>query len=397
MSTEYLLTRGISVLPFGGFIVRQSKMPASNAHVVVIGAGVIGLQTAVTFLENGYRVTVIAKHVPGDKSSDYTSPWAGAQWRTHSTAQDLEYQKWDLASYTRWFQTVDEEKKEPGQATKSGLATFNNVVYWTENDEEIANGPENVWFAPHMRSFEVLPKSSLLKGAIAGARYDAISIDTTVYLPFLVDRITSLKGRIIKAELPTANGQAGALAAAARLLPVYDINTPISAFVNASGILARELVPDPAVHPIRGQTVLVRGIPAQLRTIIRGQGVSYVIPRAASNSTILGGTKQVGNWSQEPDDATTKWILESCKELAPELLNEKGEFEVLSVNVGFRPGRTGGPRLEVEEVQTEAGKFIVCHEYGHAGAGYQLSFGSAEKVLGLLNDHFEKSATRSKL
>ncbi|KAK8159193.1 hypothetical protein IWX90DRAFT_439785 [Phyllosticta citrichinensis] len=372
-------------------------MPVANAHVVVIGAGVIGLQTAVTFLENGYDVTVIAKHVPGDKSSEYTSPWAGAQWRTHSTAQDFELKKWDLASYTRWFQTVDEEKKKPGQATKSGLAKFNNVVYWTEKDEEISNGPENVWFAPHMRSFEVIPPASLPKRAVAGARYDAITIDTTVYLAYLVDRITVLRGRVIKAELPTTNGLAGALATAARLLPVYGVNTPISAFVNASGILARELVPDSAVHPIRGQTVLVRGVPAQLRTIIRGQGVSYVIPRAASNSTILGGTKQVGNWDQEPDDATTKWILGSCKELAPELLNEKGEFEVLSVNVGFRPGRTGGPRLEVEEVQTEAGRFVVCHEYGHAGAGYQLSFGSAEKTLGLLNNHFEKKTARSKL
>lgn len=306
-------------------------------------------------------------------------------------------QKWDLASYTRWFQTVDEEKKKPGQATKSGLAKFNNVVYWTEKDEEISNGPEHVWFAPHVRSFEVIPSSSLPKDAVAGARYDSITIDTTVYLAYLVHRITSLRGRVIKAELPTANGLAGALATAARLLPVYRVNTPISAFVNASGILARELVPDPAVHPIRGQTVLVRGVPAQLRTIIRGQGVSYVIPRAASNSTILGGTKQVGNWDREPDDATTKWILESCKELAPELLNEKGEFEVLSVNVGFRPGRTGGPRLEVEEVQTQAGRFVVCHEYGHAGAGYQLSVGSAEKTLGLLEDHFEKKTALSKL
>ncbi|KAK8214550.1 hypothetical protein IWZ01DRAFT_500156 [Phyllosticta capitalensis] len=372
-------------------------MTASKAHIVVIGAGVVGLQTAVTFLEHGHAVTVIAKHVPGDKSSEYTSPWAGAQWRTHSTAKDFELQKWDIASYERWFQTVEQEKKEPGQPTKSGVAKFHNVMYWAEEDEELANGPENLWYAPHMRSFEVIPRSSLPKGAVAGVKYDSISIDTTVYLHHLVDRITELKGRIVKAELPTAGGIAGALAAATRLLPVYSINTPISAFVNSSGILAKDLVPDPAVHPIRGQTVLVRGVATQLRAIIRGKGVTYVIPRAASNSTILGGTKQVGDWNQNPDDTTTKWILESCRDVAPELLNEKGEFDVLSVNVGFRPGRTGGPRLEVEDIQTEAGKFVVCHEYGHAGAGYQLSFGSAEKTLGLLTEHFQRHATRAKL
>lgn len=35
----------------------------------------IGLQTAITLLEAGAAVTIVAKHVPGDKSIDYTSPW----------------------------------------------------------------------------------------------------------------------------------------------------------------------------------------------------------------------------------------------------------------------------------------------------------------------------------
>jgi len=38
-------------------------------------AGVIGLQTALTLLEAGYKVTVAAKHLPGDLSLEYTSPW----------------------------------------------------------------------------------------------------------------------------------------------------------------------------------------------------------------------------------------------------------------------------------------------------------------------------------
>lgn len=33
----------------------------------------IGLQTALTLLENGYDVTIAAKHWPGDDSIDYTS------------------------------------------------------------------------------------------------------------------------------------------------------------------------------------------------------------------------------------------------------------------------------------------------------------------------------------
>jgi hypothetical protein len=43
-------------------------------------AGVIGLQTSISLLEAGYRVFVVAKHLPGDKSIEYTSPWYAGQY-----------------------------------------------------------------------------------------------------------------------------------------------------------------------------------------------------------------------------------------------------------------------------------------------------------------------------
>lgn len=66
-------------------------------------------------------------------------------------------------------------------------------------------------------------------------------------------------------------------------------------------------------------------------------------------------------------DGTTKSIVKKSKPLAPELLNEDGDFEVLSVQCGLRPSREGGPRVESELVD---GIFAVVHSYGHAGAGY---------------------------
>lgn len=64
--------------------------------------------------------------------------------------------------------------------------------------------------------------------------------------------------------------------------------------------------------------------------------------------------------------------------LAEELRAWEGqEFEVVSVLAGLRPGRKGGARVEVEG---KIGGLWVVHSYGHAGAGYQSSFGSAKKV-----------------
>ncbi|AEO65939.1 uncharacterized protein THITE_2113587 [Thermothielavioides terrestris NRRL 8126] len=55
-------------------------------HVVVIGAGVIGLSCAILLQQAGYTVTIVARDFPApfetmDPSTkiNYTSPWGGAR------------------------------------------------------------------------------------------------------------------------------------------------------------------------------------------------------------------------------------------------------------------------------------------------------------------------------
>lgn len=49
-----------------------------DTHVIVIGAGVTGLTTSLALKRKGYKnVTIVAKHIPGDNSIEYTSPYAG--------------------------------------------------------------------------------------------------------------------------------------------------------------------------------------------------------------------------------------------------------------------------------------------------------------------------------
>jgi glycine/D-amino acid oxidase-like deaminating enzyme len=61
---------------------------------------------------------------------------------------------------------------------------------------------------------------------------------------------------------------------------------------------------------------------------------------------------------------------------APNLADD----QIVRTVAGIRPYRRGGPRLEREEL---GGKTVV-HNYGHGGAGYTLSWGSAEVVAELL-------------
>lgn len=49
-----------------------------DTNIIVLGAGVTGLTTALVLKQKGYKnVTIVAKYVPGDMSIEYTSPYAG--------------------------------------------------------------------------------------------------------------------------------------------------------------------------------------------------------------------------------------------------------------------------------------------------------------------------------
>lgn len=78
-----------------------------------LSAGVIGLYTALLLArqDKARHVTVIAEYLPGDQSSKFTSPWAGANFSTISGDDEaaLEY---DRISFKLLNQIVDEFKND---------------------------------------------------------------------------------------------------------------------------------------------------------------------------------------------------------------------------------------------------------------------------------------------
>ena len=200
------------------------------------------------------------------------------------------------------------------------------------------------------------------------------------HLSYVLQKFVAAGGNFIRASLPAKGALSGSLQVVEDLVRSRGLDYQIHGFVNATGLGARELLPDEKLFSTRGQTLVVRGEATAARTFEGISSIRYVIPRPYSGTSILGGTKQAYDSSTEVDDQTTKEILEGCKALAPELLDTNGEFEVLKVNVGLRPSREGGARLEKEVV----GEKWVVHAYGHSGAGYQNSVGVARKVVGLV-------------
>jgi D-amino-acid oxidase len=204
----------------------------------------------------------------------------------------------------------------------------------------------------------------------------------------LRESVEGLGARFIKAELDVSSGLSGVVRSAKSISGIPD---PV-AVINACGLSARRFLPEAEaslLYPIRGQTVLVKGEAASSRAFSPaslGKEGCYVIPRPGSGTTILGGLKDAGSYEEKVDSELTGRILERVKrwKLAEELrMGEGGEFEVISEQVGWRPGRKGGPRVEVDGEGRIEGVWVV-HAYGHSGGGYQGSVGSAEKVVRLV-------------
>ena len=86
---------------------------------------------------------------------------------------------------------------------------------------------------------------------------------------------------------------------------------------------------------------------------MQGGEATYIIPRPGvkhTDTVLLGGTFQSGNWDTSLDMDTAQRIFERCARLTP-LLKDSVTTKVLSHSVGLRPAREGGPRVEEEIVK----------------------------------------------
>jgi D-amino-acid oxidase len=230
------------------------------------------------------------------------------------------------------------------------------------------------------------------ENAVMGIRYKSICFNPPKYLDYLFKNVQELGVKVIKISVDTASGLSGVVRSVKVVLGKNGLDE-VFAMVNCTGLAGRHFLENDEaklLFPIRGQTILVKGEAEMTRTLVGipdapESEMLYVVPRPGTGTTILGGCKQVGNWSEEVDKELNERIVARMKRfgLCDELRGQGGDFEVLSYQVGFRPGRTGGPRVEVEDKGKIDGIWVV-HNYGHSGAGYQNSIGCAEEVLRLL-------------
>jgi D-amino-acid oxidase len=220
-----------------------------------------------------------------------------------------------------------------------------------------------------------------------------VCINTAIYLPYLLGQAVK-NGVVFKRGILSHISEASSL---------HHSGQPASIVINCTGLLASKLggVMDTNVYPGRGQIVLVRNEPGVMVTVSGtddgDEEATYIMQRAVGGGTILGGCLQHGSWESQPDPNLAQRIMQRSIDLCPALAPQTGKVTELSVirhGVGLRPMRKGGPRVEKEKI----GGTWVVHQYGHAGYGYQSSFGSAWEAESLVQDIIkEQDVAKAKL
>lgn len=303
--------------------------------VTVVGAGVSGLTTAVVLRRAGFDVRVVT-----DRPTDDLVSWvAAAIWTIPDLAGEEPMAGW--AARTR------EVFADLAGRADTGVGPL-------VHRELFADDPGPVWWESTPWVDRVEPPA----GYATALRVSGFVVDPSEYLPWLRHQLEQLGVTITTRHVTTLD----------------EIDGDV---VNASGLGAELLAGDTGVYPIRGQVVAVTA-PAVDEGISDDSDpdrVTYVYPRR--RDVILGGVRQAGVDDRTPDPAQTERILADTAALDPRLAGAP----IVAVRVGLRPGRD---RVRVE-LESDGHRRIV-HNYGHAGHGYLLSWGCAERVLALLTD-----------
>jgi D-amino-acid oxidase len=313
--------------------------------VLVLGAGVIGLTTAITLAEAGLRVSVRTASLPGVT----TSAAAGAVWGPVTCGPPERVRGWARTGLA----VFRELESDPATGIRSRRGR--------ELSRVPADPPRWLDLADDL---EFCPADELPPGFVTGWRYTAPVIGMPVYLDYLVARLERA-GPKIDVNPITSLTEVTDGAGETPTAPVI---------VNCTGVAARQLVPDPAVYPIRGQVVIIANPGIEEFYIDHSQGppnLTYLFPH--QDTVVLGGTMGEGEWETEPRPEIAERIVAACGLIEPRVR----DAPVLAHRVGLRPAR---PEVRLEAEPLGDGR-VLWHNYGHGGAGVTLSWGCAREVL----------------
>ncbi|OBA60440.1 amino acid oxidase [Mycobacterium sp. 1100029.7] len=316
---------------------------ARAQQIVVVGAGVSGLTSALCLAEAGWPVRVWTGVAP----KNTTSLVAGAVWLPPRPAdratETLEWTRHSLGVF-------GDLASDPDSGVQLAPALSVGELTAAEAMSAAAR------LIPDLRPVD---PAELPDGYEVGFRATLPMIDMPHYLDYLTRRFAAAGGEIEEHPIES-------LAEAADAAPVV---------INCTGLGARTLVGDDTVRPLFGQHVILTNPGLQQLFLEINNGPEWVCYFPHPQRVVCGGISIADRWDTTAEPAITERILRRCRQIEPRL----GEAEVIETITGLRPDRPS-VRLEAEPL----GPARCIHNYGHGGNGVTLSWGCAREVVRLV-------------
>jgi glycine/D-amino acid oxidase-like deaminating enzyme len=257
---------------------------AAVPSCAVIGCGAVGLATARLLQRRGHEVTIYARDLPPQTTSNI----AGGQWSPFSVA--------DPDRQTPAFETQLARAARLAHRYFQDLAGDYYGVRWIENyicSQGPGRGGE-YGGALH----DLYPASKTLSrgehpfDAPYVRRFVTMLIEPPVYLNAVMRDFLLAGGKLVVREFAGRDA-------------LLELPQPV--LVNCTGIGARALFGDEELTPIKGQLVVLLPQP-EVDYIALADGGLYMFPRR--DGILLGGTFERGEWSLEVNEDAKKRVVE---------------------------------------------------------------------------------------
>lgn len=380
---------------------------ATAPHILIVGGGVTGLVNAWTLLDQGYRVTILAKEWASyGKTQRLTSQIAGALWEfppavcgQHTDAISLQHSKrWCMVAYHIWDALAATESLAKLSGVQIKGADFFFPVPVEQDPEQLSKMKEIM--STGVRGFRRDPaiiterRVNPAYGAVDAYEHLAPIIDTDVCMAFLKDLVTAKGAKLITR---TITGDLFDQEASLRAEFSADV------IINSTGLAGTELAGDASCYPIRGGLIRVindgsdfpkvnHALTITADAVHDSSEIVFLVPRN-DNILLIGGIAESHESTLDLtlDSPIIKRMRARCEAFLPDLKKARLDSEYPFAQ-GLRPFRQRNVRVERELRLHSQGKngpasvSRIIHSYGQGGAGWSLSFGCAGDVLALVEE-----------
>ena len=364
-------------------------MSIKKQHAVVVGAGVVGLTTAIR-MASEYRVTVVADRLgPETNSALATAVWHIFLVKLDQSVSPPRDKHLDADDrHLEWAVTTLKTLVEWASIPGSGVELIKGIELmrrprpsmWPAWMERATAEPTNLHFltVQEVASFNNYDGHCLSNTELSSLKSNPVRYGYKITVPAAC-MVTHLDWLMSQAAAT------GASFVRRRLYGIEHAGQDIGdlrpdIIVNCTGLEAAQYVGDQEFCAFRGEYFVVPSNASTPKCYIGDDdhpaGMAYAIPRLGK--VIVGGMAVAHTENSAPLD----W--EDTRQRAslyfPWLKSESVRPNANEPVVCLRPVRANGVRLETE---LRNGLPPLIHNYGHGGSGWSMCWGCAGEVLNL--------------